>query len=374
MERKQDEINVKVNQMKENVDKIKQTQAEMKADQMAFEAEVIYRFATMTQMLNQLLQGRNVNNNGAHALDPPVPVNNQDIIIFGGRYGPRQNNILNTVEKYNITEGTSTELPPMNHLRTQSASCVYNGDVIVTGGSVGKAGTDLIEILKMNQHPLRWTIFDGKLPIKLSVHNVTVYRDKLYIIGGCIWEGNTPSDAIYELSLAPAYTVKFLARMPQPRRNHRAEIVSGKLFILGGTTTHHNKDATDSVVMYDFIKNEIKPCPPLRKPVLGLSTVTWGNMIIVVGGADRNGQVLNDVIMYHIETGRGERLPSLKHKRWGASAVMMHDVIVVLGGWNREEGHLNSVESFTMGDNQWKELPGMKEKRLWANAVVTPRN
>jgi hypothetical protein len=217
-------------------------------------------------------------------------------------------------------------------------------------------------------------MFDGKLPVKLSSHDVTVYQDKLYITGGYNGNENKPSDAIYELSLAPPYTVKLLARMPQLRRNHRAEIVNGKLFILGGTTTGFIKDGTDSVVVYDFIKNEIKPCPSLPKPISEMSTVTWGNMIIVVGGADKNDQVLNDVIMYHIETGRSERLPSLKHKRRGASAVIMHDVIVVLGGGNKEEGYLNSVESFTMGDDQWKELPAMKEKRRQATAVVKPRN
>ena len=162
--------------------------------------------------------------------------------------------------------------------------------------------------------------------------------------------------------------------MPQPRRNHKAEFINGKLFILGGMTTNFIQDATDSVVVYDFVKNEIKPCPSLPEPILSMSTVTWGNMIIVVGGVDKNDQDLNDVITYHIETGRSERLPSLKHKRHGASAVIMHDVIVVLGGWNKEERYLNSVESFTMGDDQWKELPGMKEKRVSATAVVKPRN
>jgi hypothetical protein len=346
----------------------------MKADQVMFKAEVSQQFQTMTEMLNQLLHGKNVNNNGAQAVGLAVPANNQDIIILGGEYGPAMDMILNTVEKFNIAEGTSTELPPMNLARTESASCVYNGDVIVAGGWDGQDGTDLIEILKMNQHPLRWTMFDGKLPVKLTDHDVTVYRDKLYIIGGHNWNENKTSDAIYELSLAPPYTVKLLARMPQPRRNHRAEIVNGKLFILGGSTTNKNKDSTDSVVVYDFIKNEIKPCASLPKTVSGMSTVTWGNMIIVVGGLDKNDQVLNDVIMYHIETGRSERLPSLKHKRRGPSAVVMHDVSVVLGGWNKEEGYLNSVESFTMGDDQWKELPGMKEKRQWAAAVVKPRN
>ena len=325
------------------------------------------QFEKMMIMVQQALQGSNVNNNG-------VPDNNQDIIILGGRRHTGKDNVLNTVEKYNIAERKSTQLAGMNLARAASASCVYNGDVIVAGGWDGQDGTDSIEILKMNQHPLRCTMFDGKLPVKLTAHDVTVYQDKLYITGGYNWTENKPSVAIYELSLAPPYTVKLLARMPQPRRNHRAEIVNEKLFILGGTTTGWPKDATDSVVVYHFIKNEIKPCPSLPEPVWGMSTVTWGNMIIVVGGVDKNDQVLNDVIMYHIETGRNERLPSLKYNRHGASAVIMHDVIVVLGGWNREEGYLNSVESFTMGDDQWRELPGMKEKRQFATAVVKPRN
>jgi hypothetical protein len=325
-------------------------------------------------MVQQAFQGSNVNNNGAQAIDPAVPDNNQDIIILGGYNAPGAKSASKTVEKYSIVEGKSTQLPGMNFTRAASASCVYNGDVIVTGGFDGQAGTDLIEILKMNQHPLRWTMFHGKLPVKLSHHDVIVYQDKLYIIGGYNWNENKPSDAIYELSLAPPYTVKLLARMPQPRRNHRAEIVNGKLFILGGTTTGWPKDATDSVVVYDFIKSEIKPCPSLPRPVSRMSTVTWDNMIIVVGGLDKNDQDLNDVIVYHIETGRTGILPSLKHKRWGPSAVIMHDVIVVLGGRNDKEGYLNSVESFTMGDDHWKELPGMKEKRYRATAVVKPRN
>jgi N-acetylneuraminic acid mutarotase len=158
------------------------------------------------------------------------------------------------------------------------------------------------------------------MPAKLSGHDVTVYQDKLYIIGGDNWNENKPSDAIYELSLAPPYTVKLLARMPQPRRNHRAEIVNGKLFILGGTT-NQSKDATDSVVVYDFIKNEIKSCPSLPKPVLGMSTVTWGNMIIVVGGVDTaicvQAQTANIFArLFTFETGRLPLETSLRNRRY----------------------------------------------------------
>ena len=360
--------------IQDNVDEMKQTQAEMKADQMAFETEVRNQFGRMTEMLNQLLEGRNMNNNGAQALDPPVPVDNQDIIILGGWYAPGAKSVSNTVEKINTVEGKSTLLPKLNHPRGDSVSCVYNGDVIITGGHDGQGGTDSIEILKMNQDPLRWMMFDGKLPVKLNRHDVVVYQGKLYVMGGYNWNEGKTTDNIYELSIIPPYTAKLLARMPQPRRDHKAEIVNGKLFILGGTTTGLSKDTVDSVVVYDFINNEVKPCPPLPKPVRGMSTVTWGNMVVLIGGRDKNDQVLNEVTMYDTESGQSQKLPPLIHKRSGSSAVIMHDVIVVLGGWNNEERHLNSVESFTMGDDHWRELPAMKEKRRFATAVVKPRN
>ena len=353
---------------------MKQTQSEMKAEQMAFEAEVRNQFIRMTEMLNQLLQGRNVNNNGVQALDPTVPVNNQDIIIIGGWYAPGIESVSNTVEKFNIVEGKSTQLPNLNHPRANSASCVYNGDVVITGGYDGQDGTDSIEILKINQDPSRWMMFDGKLPVKLSAHDVIVYQGKLYVTGGYNASEKKTNDNIYELSIIPPYTAKLLARMPQPRSNHKAEIVNSKLFILGGTTTGHSKNAIDNVVVYDFIKNKVKPCPSLPKPVCDMSTVTWGNKVILIGGQDKNDQVLNEVTMYDTESGQSQKLPPLIHKRSGSSAVIMHDVIVVLGGWNNEERHLNSVESFTMGDDHWRELPGMKEKRRFATAVVKPRN
>ena len=329
----------------------------------------------VTTMINQALQGNILNNNGgARAIDPAVPVTNQNIIILGGYYAPGLESVSNTAETFNIVEGMSTQLPSMNITRAAPASCVYNGDLIITGGHDGKDYTDSIEILKMNQYPLRWTMFDGKLPVKLSHHVVIVYQDKLYVVGGYNFSERKVSDRIYELTLTPPYTSKLLASMPQPRCHHGAVVVNGHLYVIGGTTTVHSIDAIDSVVVYDFIKNEIKSCPSLPNHVCRMSAVTWGNMIVVMGGQDKNGNVSYDVIMYDTETGRSERLPSLRHKRCGHCAVIMHDVIVVLGGWTKEEGHLNSVETFTMGGTEWRELPGMKEKRRYATAVVKPYN
>ena len=327
-------------------------------------------------MMNQAFQGNNKYKNGASAMKPTSPLNNPDIIIIGGIGNSclwdRQMPIdLNTVEKYNITEGKSTLLPQLNHPRVGSASCVYNNDILVVGGYSGKQVTD-IEILKMYEQPLRWTVFDGKLPFKLTGFDIIVYKEKLYTIGGYDWGVQRVSNAIYEIPLTPPYTPNLLTRMTGPRKNHRAELVNGKLFILGGTTTGFNKDAIDTVVVYDLEKNEFKSCPSLPKAVSRMSTVTWDNMIIVVGGQDRNGQATNDVIMYDSETGCSERLPSMILKRSGCSSVIVDDVIFVFGGWDAKERYLNSVESFTIGEDSWKVKPQMKERRNLASAVVKP--
>ena len=222
----------------------------------------------MTTMINQALQGNNLNNYGsAEAIDPGVPARNQDIIIVGGRYAPGSEGVSNTAETFNMVEEKTTQLPSMNIARAISASCAYNGDVIVTGGYDGKDGTDSIEILKMNQYPLRWTIFDGKLPVMLSGHAVIVYHDKLYVVSGYNLSERKVSDRIYELTLTPPYTSKLLASMPQPRRNHSAVVVNGHLYVIGETTTGHTKDAINSVVVYDFIKSEMKSCLSLRHPL-----------------------------------------------------------------------------------------------------------
>ena len=105
-----------------------------------------------------------------------------------------------------------------------------------------------------------------------------------------------------------------------------------RIYILGGMTTGFTKGAMDCVLVYDLVKNELKPCPPLPYAVCHMSTVTWGNMITIVGGLNKDDKALNDVNMYDTETGQSQILPSMIYKRNGCSAVIMNDVIIAVGG------------------------------------------
>jgi N-acetylneuraminic acid mutarotase len=302
---------------------------------------------------------------------------NKEVIIMGGRNNNGVCKSVTIFNDFNPAKGTYAQLPPMNSPRQGASSCVYNNDVIIAGGHDGRADLDTIEILKFNHGTPRWTTLRSKLPFRVTGPVVKVYQEKLLVIGGLNCDTDHISDEIHELVLSKPSTAALLATIPQPRIGHTAEIVNDKLHILGGVRKRAGTDKAtdhilDSVLMYDFITKQFTTCPPLPKPVSSMSTVTWGNKIIITGGRDSNHHCINDVIMYDTETGRSERLPSMNNNRSEHVAVTCDDVIVVLGGRN-EEGDLNSVESWKIdSDENWKKLPPMPEKIDFLAAVVKP--
>ena len=81
---------------------------------------------------------------------------------------------------------------------------------------------------------------------------------------------------------------------------------------------------------------------------------------------------MNDVFMYNIKTGKITVLPSMLEKRFSCCAVITGDTIVVMGGMNEEGELLDTVECFTMGGSTWEYLPSMNKARCSAVAEVLP--
>jgi N-acetylneuraminic acid mutarotase len=103
-----------------------------------------------------------------------------------------------------------------------------------------------------------------------------------------------------------------------------------------------------------------------------MGTVRWRDRVYILGGRDKDGQVLNDVIMYHCKTGKTSFLPSMLERRFDCCAVVTGDRIVVMGGENEKHETVNSVECFKMRGSRWKYLPAMNEARWSAVAEALP--
>ena len=264
-------------------------------------------------------------------------------------------------------------LKPMPEYRASASSFVYNNHVTLAGGLCRSGSVD--NMIQMNVHQVPdlatdWTDFAAKLPAKMHKHSSVVYKDSLFVTGGYNADQRVYSDCIHEVKLKPPYTVRLLSKMPEPRANHSTVLCDDSILIVGGTKTGSYKGNLSSVLSYDIKNNECQQLPELPYPVCDMATVKWGENVVIIGGADKDGKALNNVIIYNVKTGNSHMLPPMLHKRYGCMAVVIENTIVVMGGRDKRWNLLKSVEGFSFDRYTWEELPDMNEDRVWSTAVV----
>ena len=291
---------------------------------------------------------------------------NQHIFVAGG-------DGKNSVEIFNYPQRLWSLLKPMPVHHTKATSFVYNNHVTLAGGSCGSQCRD--NMIRMNVHPapdlsISWSYFAAKLPARMRSHSSVVYKDSLFVTGGYNVDQSVFFDCIHEVELKPPYTVELLSKMSEPRAGHSTVLCDDSILIFGGVKIMNYKGSLSSVLSYDIKNNKLQQLPELPYPVSQMATVKWGEDVVIIGGVDKNGKVLNKVIIYNVKTGNRHMLPPMLHERYGCMAVVIENTIVVLGGEGWRLNSLKSVESFSFDRYTWEELPDMKERRVFATAVV----
>ena len=296
------EIKKEVKDVKENLSKVNKDVDEVKV--------------MMSQVLEKLTILDNFNklpSSTEGVLNTP----REDILIAGG-YDDGTGTEIFSCEK----DGWF-EVSPMNEEHAGASSLIYKGNLFVVGGVQSKT----IETLDLSVLPLKWMKCPGKLPYACGVHQTVVYQERVIHIGGFDYNKRERSNVISELQLTSPYNVKELCQMPEPREHHRAKVFKDKVFIMGGEKSWALKDRLDSVLEFDVKTSKYKEMPPLPCHLTRMATVQWRDQVVVLGGQDKDGKVLNDVFMY---------------------------------------------ECFTIGGSTWKYLSAMNEARFYAVAEVLP--
>ena len=287
----------------------------------------------------------------------------ENIIVAGG-------DGTDSVEMFNWHQRTWSPLQSLPKKRFGGTSFVYHNHVTIAGGYCSGYVDNMVR-MNINPNPdlsTHWSDCPVKLPGKLGFHSSVLYNDQLIVTGG--YNGNAVSDCIRAVQLTPPYTANTLSRMPEPRLSHNMEMFDDSLLIVSGSTTVSYQNSFSSVVLYDIKKNECKQLTPLPYEGSEMATVRWGDNIIVIGGLDKHGNVLDTVIIYNVKTEQSCMLPQMRCKRRGCTAVVIGNNIVVLGGLG-EQGHdLKSVEVFNFESYTWQELPEMSQARRCHTAVV----
>jgi N-acetylneuraminic acid mutarotase len=282
------------------------------------------------------------------------------IVVAGGWH-------CKSVEVFNMATKTWRTLSEMNECRGAASSVLHQGHVIVTGGY---SDQDLDSVEELNLVDGQWIDKTHiKLPAPSSGHTCVVHQNRLLVIGGDF--SDEISNAIHEIQLTPPFTSRLLTKLPRAICYHGTVIVNDKVYIIGGSTTGFGKDTTDYVLMFDPATNTCTELNPLPYPVSEMTTATWKDNVVVLGGEDKEGNILNEVILYNVATKRHRILPEMRQKRSGCTAVTIGDNIITMGGRDETSTQLSSVECYNFQTNTWTELPAMTEARAYATAVVT---
>ncbi|XP_028415453.1 kelch-like protein 31 [Dendronephthya gigantea] len=226
------------------------------------------------------------------------------IIVTGGRL--QNGESLRSAEAYIIDEKRWVPLPEMNIPRYLHSVVAIDNRVVVSGGDTGPGRTDTIEILDLDETPLRWIISDAKLRAPLCAHQTVAREGKLIVIGGND-ENDDPgtrgnSNRIYEVDLAHPDSTRNLCFLPQPMAWHGAVMINDRIFIFGGGKGFTNP--YNQISVYDPSTNTChQSVQGLPHRVQGLAAVIWSNRVLLLGGVDAGGQELNTVISYNVTTG-----------------------------------------------------------------------
>ena len=360
---KQNEMDRKIAEVLENQMRIKEGVKEAFKESLS-KIESIFNH----DFQSDCLASQNLQASKPHVAQSPEHIGcriNHDILVIGGR--GKDKKPTNSVEKFCFKEGRWIDVAPMVVPRQQASSVVFKNQVFVSGGAVTNKltnrdePTDSIEVLNLDQFPLKWIMFAGKLPVPLSGHQTFVYKGKLIVV--CI----SMQYAIFEVVLSPPYSATTLHSLSRLSGKFIAELVNNKLFIFGG--------CHGDVVTYDLDTNECREMPNLPRfyPLEGMTNVLWKNYVILLGGKPaydnetRNFEEV-EMIKYNIITGNSTILAATNNERVRCSAVITDDVIIAMGG----ERNVNSAECYSFQTNSWQPLPVMRERRYLATAVVSP--
>ena len=356
------EMNEKVEASREETKEVKKEVKDLKDNLSRVNKNVDEVKVMITQVLEHL-----------NRLEPPFPTKGmlstprEDILIAGGHAGVGASGVFREdTEIFSWEKNGWFEVSSMNECHCGASSCIYKDQVFVVGGQERTT----IETLDLNELPLKWRKFPGKLPYKCDDHQTVVYQQSIIHIGGFRWSAGGRSNKISELHLASPCVMKLLCKMPETRDCHCAEVFDDKVLIVGG---YNDSDKTlDSVLEFDPKTNKCKVMPKLPAALRRMATVRWKDEVVVIGGHNKDDKPRNDVFTYNCKTGMITTLPSMLEKRYNCCAVITGNTIVVMGGLNEKRERLNTVECFTMGSSAWKYLPAMKEARSKAVAEVLP--
>ncbi|KAB1208030.1 F-box/kelch-repeat protein SKIP11 [Morella rubra] len=137
--------------------------------------------------------------------------------------------------------------------------------------------------------------------------------------------------------------------------------VGTELLVFGKEVTSH------VIYRYSILTNSWSSGMTMNAPRCLFGSASLGEIAILAGGCDSQGNILSSAELYNSETQSFETLPSMHKPRKMCSGVFMHGKFYVIGGIGGSDSKvLTCGEEYDLQTRTWTEIPHMSPGRSGA--------
>ncbi|XWS65024.1 hypothetical protein CRYUN_Cryun05aG0055200 [Craigia yunnanensis] len=114
-----------------------------------------------------------------------------------------------------------------------------------------------------------------------------------------------------------------------------------------------------AIWMYSLITHDWSRCPLMNLPRCLFGSSSLGEIAIVAGGSDKNGNVLKSAELYNSELGTWQTLPDMNFPRKLCSGFFMDGKFYVIGGMSSHTDCLTCGEEYNIERRSWRRIENM---------------
>ena len=180
---------------------------------------------------------------------------------------------------------------------TSHRTVFHEEKAYIFGGLNGKQ-FDNIQIHDFKNNTL--TTSEIKLPFGANCFQVGKFENKVYFMGGSLSTHNGKTDAIYEMNLDTLEVKMLDVKLPTKVFKGGWITVGKYAYIISGT----DGNRLDKIFRFDMVEHSVSTMNAKLPYLLSQARLVLDNKgdILVVGGTNNSGQLMDDVFVYNIET------------------------------------------------------------------------
>lgn len=144
--------------------------------------------------------------------------------------------------------------------------------------------------------------------------------------------------------------------MPTPRINAGYTWNGKELFVIGGR--NRNGDVVGDIEIYRLSTNSWSKLQSLNVPREGCRAIFHQNKIYCIGGSTGLGRPVDNVEVMNLNNGMWSTATSMIAPRWLFGTQIVKNSILCIGG-ERAKGQTKTVDKFSARSNSWSAITDM---------------